>query len=332
MGVDVRSTLESLERRGDRLSWSQYKSWSQCPAKFLVDNHAVFVGGGYRRVDDSKGVVGWVVQRFFEGWFNERLYRRYGSGDYGVVGRSVYVRKQVGALLRTVVLPCGSSCAGVGGRYWFGTDEGKERLRVAVGEWGLDPVFAKRLSPLFCDMRKGWLDECVGKIEGSLVGMESAGWVADRTLSECFLEVDVGGVELSGYVDFVVNVVGGFEGLHMLEDGYVLLDGKNVVGSWLDRDQLMFYAMGLWLRYGKSPGALGFWSWSRAEATWYAFTDGWRDGLLDRVRVVSGEIKKLRKVFSGVCGEVDVGDLVSFNPSSSNCRYCSYGDCPVRVI
>jgi CRISPR/Cas system-associated exonuclease Cas4 (RecB family) len=113
---------------------------------------------------------------------------------------------------------------------------------------------------------------------------------------------------LSGRVDFLIK----------RKNLKVLLDGKGTKygDKYLDRDQLVFYALIMFLQGLKVADKHGFWFWRTGEILWQDITHDALENLLDRIKESLFFVQK--------------GNFEA-TPSSKACKFCPYRgiDCEV---
>jgi hypothetical protein len=240
-------------------------------------------------------------------------------------------------------------------RKWFSTPAGQARLDWAVEHFGLSPLMRDGLQPKFTHidlwpayMRHKSLDEWAeaarvryGKM---LAKFRELGLDFQQFLSEQFLAADYNGHKLAGGVDFLYNtqpafvhgegfkrITAPFDKIEQVNDGYIILDGKNQIGPTADPMQLFMYALMIYLKYRKLPKLVGFIDWSKSDFLWYEVKLEHLEQLKRTIMLMQGTAQEIDAGLMGIAaaakpGEnrVSVYDIphLKFNPSRNNCRFC----------
>lgn len=332
-------TLASFKRRLGTYSWSEFKNWRHCPAKYLLSHHAVWPDDVVPSLpDDGPALRGIVVQRIFEAIVNERMF------DREDVVR--WIERQARSLIRTLVFHPLRANGMTAPRYWFRSAAGRAHLDHYVAREGLDPCFsdASRVRPVFVDvLGESFLDRHKSM---DLLAMDVAELVAENlesfrehriplelTASELRVEVPLSSyIKLTGIIDFLCNRTPHTTDTRFRPtEGCVILDGKmSLQGAGVDEaDQLMWYGSAVRLMYDVTPSYLGLWDWTQKKPHWYEFEDGWSSRLLDQVRGMDSDLRALYALLEGLGGRESV-DLrkpyAPYRPSATACRYCPVAD------
>ena len=345
--VDVAKSLESLRGSAARVSWSKIQQFERCPGNWFVENHAAIPDRSTQIDDSLHAIPGTLVQRLWEAIINERLYRREGLSDPEKL--SVWAGKQIEALFNCIAWPLEVQRSHPK-EYWrgyFSTDQGKVELTRLADQHGLDPALRYHLQPKFLRHsqlfalhggKAAFLSKLAGTFAPTLAELERANLDLDGILAEAFVSVEDGPTTLAGGIDFIWNrrrsSAGLFDDLAMLEDGYVMLDGKIKIGPTVELGQLEFYAAVLLRLYGKKPSKIGFLDYMRAVIKAPDFEESMVERIMTRV-------ERLRKggdaIQSGIASSLEdpdqsglsrIHDLpnLAFTPSKLACRFCGISE------
>ena len=323
---DREKSIKSLERGVKRISWSRFKDF-RCSSGYLIKYHGFF-DAEVKRIDNTYSICGTVIQRFFQSWFNDRLYERVSDKDW--------LYQQVELLVDIITFPIESQWE-LGPTWDFFVHNKIGRDRVQKGFYkGLDPVFCYGLNIQFLDEESSYFKKnfksrenlCAIIVRCILLSVEKIKEMQvplDRTISEVLLEADIEGSKLVGQMDFLTNKFGIIDNVNYLKDGYILWDGKYSFGKSLDKDQLMYYAMIIKLFLGVIPSYMGFWNWSTGKPLWYNFTEDWFKEILTKVQAMKFQLESVLDMWRSE-DELDLGKCyLPFNPSINNCYYCPIG-------
>ena len=345
--INVAKSLESLRCSAARVSWSKIQQFERCPGNWFVENHAAIPDRSAQIDDSLHAIPGTLVQRLWEAIINERLYRREGLCDPAKL--SVWAGKQIEALFNCIAWPLEVQRSHPK-EYWrgyFATDQGKVELTRLAEQHGLHPALRYHLQPKFLRHsqlfalhggKSAFLSKLAGTFAPTLAELERANLDLDGILAEAFVSVEDGPTTLAGGIDFIWNrrrsSAGLFDDLAMLEDGYVMLDGKIKIGPTVELGQLEFYAAVLLRLYGKRPSRLGFLDYLRAAISAPEFHDAMIDRILNRVeRLRQGTEQILRDVSPTqdamsrpVLLPISEVSNLNFTPSKLACRFCGISE------
>ena len=345
--IDVKKSLESLRQSAARVSWSKIQQFERCPGNWFVENHAAIPDRSAQIDDSLHAIPGTLVQRLWEAIINERLYRRDDLNDPTKL--NAWAEKQLEALFNCIAWPLEVQ-KGKPKEHWrgyFSTDQGTIDLAGLADRHGLDPALRYHLQPKFLRHsqlfalhggKSAFLAKLTRTFIPTLAELERANLDLDGILAEAFVSVEDGATTLAGGIDFIWNSkrssAGLFDDLSMLEDGYVMLDGKIKIGPTVELGQLEFYAAVLLRLYGKRPSRLGFLDYMRATISAPAFEDAMISRILERgERLRHGTEQILRGVTSSHAASNETGLLpisevaeLTFTPSKLACRFCGISE------
>jgi hypothetical protein len=326
---------DSMSLRGGdilKISWSKLRQFSECPMSWFCINYASMVDIEVTQINQTKAIPGTIIQKLFEAFINERIYSSREMISYEDILNWFNVNTK--ALYKLISIPIEDQflLKYEDARKYFKSEEGKEDILRIQREYSLDTkISVPQIA--FVDFQQ--LAGEYGNEEGLLQYLNSLykpildlflekNWDLDSVLSEVYIEVNIDGVILNGYIDFVYNKdTSPFSNIEQLKDNFIVYDGKYKVNRYTHREQLWYYATLLSLEYGKIPEHVGFIDWTKARVIDHKFNSEYIIDLRYKVLNlkkeyyrVKGYLKKCRMK------RINIGDLnLDCNPTN-NCIFC----------
>ena len=336
----IAPTLEELRKKHDKVAWTAYQHFMDCPARWFTNNFVTFVEADKAEQENTHAIAGWMIQKLLEVFIDKQVYLRGTMISMEDILR--WFSEQTVALFRTIAFDVkGQHNRSKFGRarYFFRSNLGKEVHLKAIREWGLDPCI-EGLQPHFLDemyfdvvwgSRAGYIETIQSMFEPILETFLKYGLDLKRMLCEQYTYTTlVKGIAIKGTADFVYNVhqdrPGPLTNIKDLRDGFLVLDGKLKVKSYVKKEQLFFYATLLYLAHKKEPGKVGFIDWTRAAFSFFEYDPEYYYTLIEHftelVEVSKGILDQL-DAFEGDVAQVEKIEGLKWNASPSNCRFCT---------
>jgi len=200
------------------------------------------------------------------------------------------------------------------------------RKNVKASEWMKSEAFinhralvASSYTPWKKGEEEGILAEYPIVCDGIIKTIKEDGLLTRDARSEIYgeREMTVSGDIINGRMDFRIP-----------KDGEVwIVDGKNTKHglTYLDPEQLYWYALLEKKKNGRFPDKLGWWLFQTEEVVWIDWTakDVVRleNDIVETIKTIKLESQEVKKRMAK-----DTPDLFLPKPSRQNCRFCSYTD------
>lgn len=339
--LDLPATVSDMEKNWSKVSYSKLNSFKNCQAGWFASNFCSFIDSVAHSQEESAAVGGTLVQRIWESFVNDHIFREFKT----VEDRVKWMSWNHMALWHTIVFPYEAQFerSKKDNRYFFKSPRGQERLTLMTKEYGLDPRLYTNLQPKFVSNpdhthRKQKTFEEYGEFiklqyEAMLNRFASLDVDFEKMISEVFFNTKFLSHTINGSIDFVYNTngAGPFFKMGDLKSGYIILDGKLQIGPTVSTVQLDFYTTALYTQYRCMPGAVGFIDWSASDFVWHSVSLETVDqiqrsiGAMQQASyIILQSLKELVSKGVKTLPLVEVSHIV-FKPSSLNCRFCSVG-------
>jgi len=337
--MDLRETLTAFAKYKN-ISWSKYLQFSQCPGNWFSQNFARFVDVEAARREDSRGIPGTIIQRLFESFINDRIYRR---SDMTTMQSLVdWFQINTRALFHLIAFDEQAQYTMQRQRYFFRRREGKQRVADMRNKYNLDVCLYKGIQPNFIDwdffnVETGGKETFIKKLNALylpiLQDWSEIGIELDKMLSEVWLQGKIyGDINVTGKIDFIYNKYQKgpvpFIDARSLENAFVLMDGKYNISKWVKKEQLFFYAAGLYFRYKKIPTHVSLYNWSKAESKTYKFDLKYVDTLKKNIATMvtksvalGNYLTELRNKSTERVNILEVPGL-EFKAGQKSCTFC----------
>jgi len=324
-----------VEKRDNlKISWSKLRQYFECPASWFCINYATFVNVREVQIDQTKAIPGTIVQKLFETFINQRLYYdQYLT--YDQILEWFRVNTSALYLLTAKDIDDQFDPKYLNARNYFKSEMGRMDLIAAQNSYGLD----RRIDPSqIAFVNRSSIEDDYGSekkfveflgdlYEPILEMFLGRDLILNYILSEMYIEHSLNQVKMNGFIDFVYNVNHRMEGFFntptFIEDGFVVLDGKYKVNKYTKKEQLMYYASLLQLKYNRIPGEVGFIDWNKAELSMYKFDTTYVSKLKDKILGIKLKYNELKTKLSRCPKQhISLESLeLNYNPST-NCIFC----------
>lgn len=351
--IDAELTLQSLVSSLHRVSWTKLQQHARCPGSWIAENHAVFTVREAHTQDHLHAIPGTILQRVWQAIINDRVYRREGLRDRHAL--ATWAGRQCAALFQCIARPLHEQHQHpreVLRRYYL-TEPGKNEFEQRAATHGLDPALWSHIQPSFVDHdrlfrlhggERKFFATLARTFAPTLATLERRGLDLDGFLAEVPVRASLGPAELAGSIDFIWNrrrsPSGLFDDLGLLENGFVVLDGKFRLGPTTVIEQLDLYAAALRLGHNRTPSHIGLLCYGTGSLSLGDFDRGNMEGILDRVHEYSISVDALTASIATLVRDQPrhhARHLVSFDavprltltPGRLACRFCSISrHCP----
>lgn len=350
---DKSLTLDTLTKRAETTSWSEYKSFSACRSGWFASNVAKSEVDPKTKAatvtNDNESTSGWIIQRLYQALINEKVYARPDLTEAEQL--NYWIAKSVEQIYDLIVFPLESQfdpmfTSTFLGHFFSKNANGKLRLERALRDRQIDPVFSKGLAPRFVDPEfvevtfggASAFKNHIAKIAINALPAFVRHHPPQETVSEIFFQAKLpSGVTVQGGVDFIRNPTGtplDFR-LKTLAHGYSISDGKfKVHAKYTDPNQLNWYLAAIRLMTRKDPSNRhGLFDWTSGQYHPVEYNPGFLSTMLkygDDRTVVFNQLKE--SISRNPSQSQDLYGLgLEFNPSKSNCKFCQLrGLCQAR--
>lgn len=319
------------------ISWSKLLNYRKCPALWMANSFTSFRELTEKYLNHVRAIPGTIIQKMFEVFINERVYRRGGMRSYTDIIKWFDVQTR---LLYDLITFEYNDQFKMDTRYYFRTNEGVKRI-AKFRDKGLDLAFDE-FQPAFIDedqfngvyMSEGRFLQRITAMYKPVLDMFLKKEISlDKVLSEEYVSVEImKDVIINGQIDFVFNTnledKRTFKKIDDIRNNYIVLDGKYHVNKYVKEDQLHFYVCLLGLKHKKIASKVGFIDWSDAKLKLF-------DVRVDFLEQLKGEIsilvenglrveKYLRRLISENKKINNFYDIegIEFKPSKDNCIFC----------
>ena len=316
-----------------RISWSKLRQFQECPKSWFAINYASMVNVDLI-MDKTKALPGVIVQKLFETFINERIYSSPGMESYECLIE--WFRVNTVALFDLIAKPIEyqSMPKYKDARHYFSSKEGKKEVKAAKENFNLDyRIEAPQVNFTNFDSLKeeygsveGFIEHLVGLYRPILDSFLKRKLNLDLILSEVYIETEIEGVCLNGYIDFLYNQsqgAGFFTDIKQLKDCFIIYDGKLKLSRYIHKEQLMYYAALLQNKYGRMPDKVGFMGWTEARIVMHSFEKEYIYTLEEKVKKMKERYIQLIDFFSGYpLDTVALGDVGLKCKPNNNCIFC----------
>lgn len=336
--LDLPATAKAFNDGWQRISWTKYKTFNSCQVSWFFENYAVPVERAVYSEESTNSIGGTITQRIWESIINDRVFARFNSREELIA----WARQQTRALFHLLCLPYEAQhvLSREQIRKYFRTQLGKDRIAQMQKEYGLDPLFTKGMQPKFVDPVKFaekhksveiFIEKQADKFAPMVARFDGMQVDFNRMLSEQFLAPKYGETTLAGAVDFLYNVRPmnrPFTELSQLQDGYIILDGKENVHQYTQNGQLYFYGTMLHLLLRKTPSTVGFIDWTKAEFVWYPFEPTHIEQIKRGIVRMQDTAYKLNQSLQALAaqpsGQISINDIpfLEYKPERMTCMFC----------
>lgn len=336
--IDTAETARTFTEGRQKTSWSKWKDYNLCPARWFATNFAVWVEPQTSLQDGLYSIPGSLVQRVWESFINDRVYKSLPATQDAWLG---WLDNATRHLYRLIVKPREAQYEPPYAdnlRTFFRTKAGRAQTEAALAA-GLPSNFTTNLKLQFIDAKD--FKELYGSEEDFFKKLNLAFEKTlrlfaeykvnlDAILSEEFVRATLpGNIIANGGVDFLVQpgtLTHPFSDIKRLADGYTLLDGKMQFGKTLDQEQLFFYAAIIQLQFRRTARYVGFINWTEGKFAFYDYLPAYAYKLQTNLRKLYDDFTPLEQTLKATNQPtIDLVELpyLKFKPSTINCAYCT---------
>ena len=322
-----------------KISWSKLNQYFACPASWFCINYAEIIDVEQVQTNQTKAIPGTIVQKLFEVFINERVYKRPEMNSYDDIIN--WFQKNSRALFKLIARPLEDQYLFEykNPRYFFKRKAGEKCIDEVRRVHKLDPCITP---PQIAFIDWSMLEEDFGSSgisgeEGFLNHLDSLyGPIIDLIVeneinlnfmySEAYIEAKLNKITLNGFIDFIYNKNqsgGTLYSLNQLSEGFLVLDGKIRLSRYVSKEQLHYYATLLYLKYKKRPSHIGFLDWSTPKFAMYEFNPNYITTLKSKIVKIQNSYLRIKEFLSGYKEDsIPLENLdLDYNPNPI-CMYC----------
>jgi hypothetical protein len=319
------------------ISWSKLLNHRKCSALWMANSFTVFKELTEKYLNHVRAIPGTIVQKMFEVFINERIYRRGDMRSYNDIIKWFDIQtRHLYDLIRFEY----DDQFKMDTRYFFKTNEGLKRI-AEFRDKGLDLALAG-FQPAFVDYEQfnkvyrsegRFLNKITGLYKHILDEFLKKEINLDMMLSEEYVSAEImEGVTINGQIDFIFNTnlenKRIFRNIKNLRNNYIVLDGKYHVNKYVKEDQLHFYVCLLGLKYQKQASKVGFIDWCDAKIKLFDIKPDFLKQLRNEISIlienglkIEKHLKDLRSDSRRIANFYDI-EGIEFKPSKDNCIFC----------
>lgn len=313
MSLDFKKVLKNFNNNCNKLSYSKFKLFKNCELSWFTSN---FVDATIHEVDQTFALPGIIVQRIFEEIINKKLYKTLDSVEF-----NAWIKDNVFSLINICTFPIEDQ-ANPQPLNLESIDSIKKEYPLFSITSGLYKIYVnkKLLLKNFESLNSYayFLYDLIS--ENTLTFNKTLGLNINQTISEYYLKYKFGDIDVSGRVDFLEK--------DFTKENYFIFDGKMKLNSFVDNDQLTFYAFLINKMFGTIPYKAGFYSWTdkvfkpvNIDVDSFHNLELSLDSYSKRVEDLT---KKLNVINSDVLTIDMLYELFSNSPSFTNCKFCVF--------
>lgn len=328
------SIIKREKKKSLTISWSKLRQFDECPASWFLINYADILNVEVVQINQTKAIPGIIIQKVFEVFINDRVYLREEMKTYDDLLKWFEVNTK--ALFYLLAKPIKDQYLSKfkNPRNYFKRKAGKTDLEKITVEYGLD-THMKSLKIAFVDLDQ--LKEDHGSEEGFLNHINSLykpildlfvenEVVLNYMLSEVYVQTQLNDVVLNGYIDFVYNknqTKGCLVNFAQICNGFVILDGKYNVSRYVKKEQLMYYAMLIYLKCKKTPSYVGFIDWNKAKFSMRQLDYHYLNKLRGKVANIRENYLRIKELLNNCPDDkILLSDLGLEYTPSAGCLFC----------
>lgn len=358
--LSLHATAASFANGWQSVSWSKMTVFRKCQASWFFGNYGVPLERTVYSDDEYAAIPGTITQRIWETVINDHA-PLHQKDDAQL---SLWMKQQARALWHAIAMPYEAQFnrSREEWRKFFRSVAGRQHLEWVTAQHGLSPSFYKGIQPKFLNVDKfldaqrvknldDYFDKLHLRFSSMLAKFRAMNLDWTQFLSEKFIRAEFNGHKLGGGVDFLYNTTPTFQKnsfgkntnqtlplveLKQLNDGYLMLDGKNQIGGHVDIGQLFFYALIIHLQYRRLPRMVGFIDWSKSDFVWYNFDLSQIEQMKRSVMAMQATAYRINEALQHVAtrelgnpqASISVYDVphLKFTPSRIACRFCGMRD------